>query len=119
MRGPRPGGVRKADAFPSGGLRPVREVVLRSGPKVMGTPNHRLLVASKDGLEWRRLDEIEEGEAVALRYGAGLWSLLSAAPDGVEAGGGGGTRQVAGGVSGGLGLPPGAVCARGPGAGAP
>ena len=79
-------GVRKTDAFYYGGVRPVREVALRSGHKVIGTPNHRLLVAAKDGLVWRRLDEIEEGEAVALRYGAELWSLLPARFDGFEAG---------------------------------
>src|SRR5882757_6625497 len=78
-------GVRKTDAFYYGGLRPVREVVLRSGHKVMGTPNHRLLVARRDGLEWRRLDEIEEGEPVALRYGAELWSLLPTPLDGFDA----------------------------------
>jgi hypothetical protein len=79
-------GVRKTDAFYYGGVRPVREVVLRSGHKVIGTPNHRLLVAGKDGLVWRRLDEIEEGESVALRYGAELWSLLPAQLDGFESG---------------------------------
>ncbi|HVW31304.1 MAG TPA: adenosylcobalamin-dependent ribonucleoside-diphosphate reductase, partial [Acidimicrobiia bacterium] len=79
-------GVRKTDAFYYGGVRPVREVALRSGHKVIGTPNHRLLVATKDGLEWRRLDEITEGESVALRYGAELWSLLPAALEGFEAG---------------------------------
>ena len=79
-------GVRKTDAFYYGGVRPVREVVLRSGHKVIGTPNHRLLVAGKDGLVWRRLDEIEEGESVALRYGAELWSLLPARFAGFEAG---------------------------------
>jgi ribonucleotide reductase alpha subunit/intein/homing endonuclease len=79
-------GVRKTDAFYYGGVRPVREVVLRSGHKVIGTPNHRLLVAGKDGLVWRRLDEIEEGESVALRYGAELWSLLPAQLSGFEAG---------------------------------
>jgi len=79
-------GVRKTDAFYYGGVRPVREVVLRSGHKVIGTPNHRLLVAGKDGLVWRRLDEIEDGESVALRYGAELWSLLPAHLEGFEAG---------------------------------
>ncbi|HYH49159.1 MAG TPA: adenosylcobalamin-dependent ribonucleoside-diphosphate reductase [Acidimicrobiia bacterium] len=79
-------GVRKTDAFYYGGVRPVREVVLRSGHKVVGTPNHRLLVAGKDGLVWRRLDEIAEGESVALRYGAELWSLLPAHLEGFEAG---------------------------------
>ncbi|MGH9008425.1 MAG: hypothetical protein ACRDYF_01100, partial [Acidimicrobiia bacterium] len=79
-------GVRKTDAFYYGGVRPVREVALRSGHKVIGTPNHRLLVAGKDGLVWRRLDEIAEGESVALRYGAELWSLLPAHLDGFESG---------------------------------
>ncbi len=32
--------------------------VLRSGMKVTGTPNHRLLTAGPGGLLWRRLDEI-------------------------------------------------------------
>jgi adenosylcobalamin-dependent ribonucleoside-diphosphate reductase len=79
-------GVRKTDAFYYGGLRPVREVVLRSGHRVIGTPNHRLLVAGKEGLVWRRLDEIGEGEAVALRYGAELWSLLPEPLSGFDAG---------------------------------
>jgi adenosylcobalamin-dependent ribonucleoside-diphosphate reductase len=79
-------GVRKTDAFYYGGVRPVREVVLRSGQKVIGTPNHRLLVAGKDGLVWRRLDEIAEGESVALRYGAELWSLLPEPLSGFDAG---------------------------------
>ncbi|HMC79056.1 MAG TPA: LAGLIDADG family homing endonuclease, partial [Acidimicrobiia bacterium] len=92
-------GVRKTDAFYYGGVRPVREVVLRSGHKVIGTPNHRLLVAGKEGLVWRRLDEIEEGEAVALRYGAELWSLLPAALDGFEAGEVADTWQVPGEMS--------------------
>jgi adenosylcobalamin-dependent ribonucleoside-diphosphate reductase len=79
-------GVRKTDAFYYGGVRPVREVVLRSGHKVVGTPNHRLLVAGEGGLVWRRLDEIAEGESVALRYGAELWSLVPAPLAGFEAG---------------------------------
>src|SRR5207245_4685242 len=59
-------GVRKPDAFYYGGLRPVREVVLRSGRKVVGTPNHRLLVAAAGALELPGPDEIAEGEGVAL-----------------------------------------------------
>jgi adenosylcobalamin-dependent ribonucleoside-diphosphate reductase len=92
-------GVRKTDAFYYGGVRPVHEVVLRSGHKVIGTPNHRLLVAAKDGLVWRRLDEIENGEAVALRYGAELWSLLPAHFDGFDAGEVADTWQVPTGMS--------------------
>ena len=46
-RGGLPGRVRKTDAFYYGGTRPVREVVLASGQRVTGTPNHRLLVATR------------------------------------------------------------------------
>jgi adenosylcobalamin-dependent ribonucleoside-diphosphate reductase len=106
-------GVRKTDAFYYGGTRPVREVGLRSGHKVIGTPNHRLLVAAKDGLEWRRLDEIEEGEAVALRYGAELWSLLPARLDGFESGEVADAWQVPGEMSGDLAFLLGAFAATG------
>ena len=72
------GGEQKTDAFYYGGSRPVWSVSLRSGHRVNGTPNHRLLVAGRDGLEWRRLDEIELGDYVALQYGAELWSTMPA-----------------------------------------
>ncbi len=71
-------GTQKTDAFYYGGLREVRQVGLRSGHRVTGTPNHRLLVASEGGLDWRRLDEIEVSDHVAIRYGDELWSGLPA-----------------------------------------
>ena len=74
-------GMQKTDAFYYGGVRPVREVVLRSGHRVTGTPNHRLLVATDAGLEWRMLHDIEPGDHVAQRYGAELWSQLPARLD--------------------------------------
>ncbi len=69
-------GTQKTDAFYYGGTRPVRKVVLRSGHQVVGTPNHRVQVAASQGLEWRRLDEIEVGEYVATQYGSELWGVL-------------------------------------------
>ncbi|MDQ4069539.1 MAG: hypothetical protein M3203_08760, partial [Actinomycetota bacterium] len=69
-------GTQKTDAFYYGGARPAREVVLRSGHRVVGTPNHRVQVAGRHGLEWRRLDEIEVGEYVATQYGSELWAVL-------------------------------------------
>ena len=71
-------GTQKTDAFYYGGKRPARTVTLRSGHKVTGTPNHRLLTARNGDLEWRRLDEIGPGEYVATHYGADLWSPLPA-----------------------------------------
>jgi ribonucleotide reductase alpha subunit len=70
-------GVQKTDAFYYGGTRRVRRAVLRSGHAVTGTPNHRLLVAGPGGLDWKRLDEIEVGDHVAVKYGDELWSPFS------------------------------------------
>ncbi|MGA8679633.1 MAG: vitamin B12-dependent ribonucleotide reductase, partial [Acidimicrobiales bacterium] len=70
------GGVQKTDAFYYGGERDVIDVELRSGQRVSGTRNHRLLVATDGGLDWRRLDELTEGDAVATRLGADMWSVL-------------------------------------------
>jgi adenosylcobalamin-dependent ribonucleoside-diphosphate reductase len=71
-------GTRSTNAFYYGGARPVREVKLRSGHRVTGTPNHRLLTCGPDGLAWRRLDELQAGEFVATQYGDDLWSMASA-----------------------------------------
>ena len=69
-------GTQKTDAFYYGGMRLVRTATLRSGHRVTGTPNHRLLTARDGTLVWRRLDEIGEGEYVATAYGADLWSTM-------------------------------------------
>jgi adenosylcobalamin-dependent ribonucleoside-diphosphate reductase len=71
-------GTRDTNAFYYGGTRQVREVQLRSGHRVTGTPNHRLLTCTVDGLAWRRLDELEPGEFVATQYGDDLWATVPA-----------------------------------------
>ncbi|GAB3222481.1 hypothetical protein GCM10027447_09390 [Glycomyces halotolerans] len=70
------GGDRKTDAFYYGGVRPTREVVLRSGHRIRGTYQHRLLVAGHGELTWKHLGEIREGDYVATQYGADLWSSV-------------------------------------------
>jgi adenosylcobalamin-dependent ribonucleoside-diphosphate reductase len=67
-------GDRKTDAFYYGGTRPVRRITLRSGQRITGTLPHRLLVAGSGGLAWKTLAEIEEGDAVAIQYGAERWA---------------------------------------------
>ncbi|MGH3040244.1 MAG: LAGLIDADG family homing endonuclease, partial [Gaiellaceae bacterium] len=68
-------GLRDTDAFYYGGVRRTIEVTLRSGHRLVGTPNHRVLVALPDGgLDWQRLDELEPGAQVATQYGDDLWS---------------------------------------------
>ncbi len=75
-------GERDTDAFYYGGQRSVREIRLRSGHRVTGTPNHRVLTCGSDGLVWRALDELKVGEFVATQYGDDLWSLTPARFDG-------------------------------------
>ncbi len=78
-------GIRATDAFYYGGLRDVMEVRVRSGHRVTGTPNHRLLVAdTEDGLVWRRLDELKAGDHVATQYGEDVWSSQPASLTGFQ-----------------------------------
>ena len=58
---------------------------MRSGHRITGTPNHRLLVSGRDGLEWRQLGEIEVGDYAATQYGDELWSVIPARLDGFKA----------------------------------
>jgi len=74
-------GTRNTNAFYYGGTRQVREVRLRSGHRVTGTHNHRLLTCGPDGLAWRRLDELQAGEYVATQYGDDLWAAAPASFD--------------------------------------
>ncbi len=71
-------GKRRTDAFYYGGKRPVREVRLRSGHRVIGTPNHRVLTCGDQGLVWRYLSDLQPGEYVATQYGDDMWSQNAA-----------------------------------------
>ena len=67
-------GAQKTAAFYFGGRREVREVELRSGFRITGTPNHRVLVVAESGLDWQRLDDLSVGDFVAQQVGAEMWS---------------------------------------------
>jgi len=67
-------GAQATDAFYYGGKRAVREVRLRSGHRIVGTPNHRVLTCGDAGPAWRSLSEIQPGEHVAVKYGDDMWS---------------------------------------------
>ncbi len=72
-------GMRSTDAFYYGGARKVLDVRLRSGHRVTGTPNHRLLIAGmEEGLVWRRLDQLKPGDHVATQYGEDIWATQPA-----------------------------------------
>jgi Holliday junction DNA helicase RuvB len=64
-------GTRTADYFYDNGEGPTLRVTTRSGYRVEGTPNHPLLVRGDDGrLQFRRLEELRNGDEVAVRLGA-------------------------------------------------
>ncbi len=71
-------GNQKTDAFYYGGKRSVRELRLRSGHRVVGTPNHRVLICNDAGLQWRYLADIRPGEYVATQYGDDMWASAPA-----------------------------------------
>jgi ribonucleoside-diphosphate reductase alpha chain len=71
-------GSQKSDAFYYGGVKRVREIVLRSGHRIIGTPNHRVLVAGAGRLEWIPLEDVLPDEFVAVQYGDDLWSTTPA-----------------------------------------
>ncbi|MGW0433191.1 TSCPD domain-containing protein [Micromonospora sp. NPDC003197] len=77
-------GYRKTDAFYYGGVRPVRTVTLRSGHTVTGTFPHRLLTSGDEGLTWKTLGEIQQGDFVAIQYGAEMWATLPASLRDIE-----------------------------------
>ncbi len=68
-------GIRETDAFYYGGERETLEVKLRSGHRVVGTANHRLLIATVEGgLDWKALADLGPGDQVATQYGTDLWA---------------------------------------------
>jgi adenosylcobalamin-dependent ribonucleoside-diphosphate reductase len=69
---------QEADMFYYGGFRPTIRLTLQDGRIIEGTPNHRIKVANRHGYGWKRLDEIELGDFIAIRLGAEMWSSENA-----------------------------------------
>ena len=60
------------------GEQPTLRVALKQGLTLEGTPEHPIVVMNKNGeLEFRRLDEIEEGDSVAVKFGNQVFGNLS------------------------------------------
>ena len=57
----------------SSGHTPTRRVETRSGFVLEGTPHHPVLVASSDGPEWKRLDNLTTEDHVAIGSGMEMW----------------------------------------------
>ncbi len=67
------GGEQTTSGFYFGGVRPTITVTLADGHEVTGTPNHRLLIGTPAGLDWKRLDELAPGDEVVLKVGANVF----------------------------------------------
>lgn len=72
-------GPERADLFYYGGVRPTVRLALGDGRTIEGTPNHRVKVANREGYGWKRLDEINENDFVAVKLGADVWAAEDAA----------------------------------------
>lgn len=66
-------GEEQASAFYYNGVQPTVRVTLGDGRIEQGTPVHRLLVATPDGLDWKRLVDLEPGDWVASKLGSNMW----------------------------------------------
>ena len=70
-----PGTRSRSAHFYRGGHREIRRIKTHCGYEIGGTPNHRVRVMSEDGtIQWRRLDEIVEGDQIAMHRGTNLWA---------------------------------------------
>lgn len=64
-----------SDQFYNGEVRDTKEIVTRCGYDIEGTLNHRVRVLSEDGeVEWRYLEDVEEGDRVCLHRNTDLWT---------------------------------------------
>jgi len=63
-----------ADCFYSPGEHPIIQVKTKEGFQISGTYNHPLLVLGTDGeMIWKRLDQIQRGDYLAISRGAEMW----------------------------------------------
>ena len=67
-------GLTQASHVYFGGRQATIRVRTSLGLEIEGTPNHRVWARTKTGDDWARLDTLQTGQPVAVRYGDELWS---------------------------------------------
>ncbi len=68
------GGRDRVIGFYNGGVRPTRRLTTAAGFTLEGTLEHPIMVMGSDGVPtWRRLDQVAEGDYVAIGYGHHLF----------------------------------------------
>jgi Holliday junction DNA helicase RuvB len=66
-------GLEPAARVYASGRTPTRRVTTRSGFVLEGTPQHPVRVATPDGPQWKRLDQLSPGTPVAIARGTDVW----------------------------------------------
>lgn len=67
-------GESTTDKFYNGSIRETKKIETSAGYQIEGTTNHRVKVLSKGcKIEWRYLDDIEEGDQICINRGTDLW----------------------------------------------
>lgn len=65
----------KSAYFYNGGVKPTFHIKSKSAYSICGTGNHRVRVLGESGaVEWRYLDEIKQGDYLAINRKADLWA---------------------------------------------
>jgi intein/homing endonuclease len=59
-------GMTQSSHFYDSGIQPCIKIEDRFGFKIEGTAKHRVIVATDSGPDWKRLDQIKEGDYVAI-----------------------------------------------------
>ncbi len=62
-------GQRESRQAYCNGVAPVRRVRTQEGLELTGTHNHKVKVMTTDGPAWRRLDELQPGDAILVKLG--------------------------------------------------
>jgi len=73
----------RSSHFYNGGVKPTFRVKTHCGYSIEGTANHRVKVMGTEGvIRWAYLDEIREGDQIAIHRGTDLWAegLVDAVP---------------------------------------
>ncbi|MDQ2996416.1 MAG: AAA family ATPase [Chloroflexota bacterium] len=63
-------GRKKATHFYYGGKQQTLNLITSEGYSIEGTPNHRIIAATSGGTQWQRLDQVQEGDFIAIFRGA-------------------------------------------------
>ena len=69
-----PDGIKKTSHFYDSGIKPTLKMTTRAGYSLAGTHHHPVMVLSSSGERiWKRMDELEIGDYVAVQRHAPVW----------------------------------------------